>query len=685
MASKAKARQGEPPETPRPRSKSNFAQTDLEALDRDQLLAEIENLRAGQMELEHSQQVYAELFDLSPIGYLNLTPSGSIETANLAAAELLYQPRHSLRSFPFRPFVTRDDRLKFDRHLDQCRASVGGDISTELQLILKNGETRFVELLSRPSVLFGTSRPVYRTVLHDLTGRRQAEALLRESERRLRALVEQTTAGVVWMDLDGAITFVNRQFTEMLGSGDQALTGQRWTDLVHADDIGAARRALRRLIARGTPFQLRERLRRKDGAFVWMHVNASAVLGVKGEPEYLVAIAIDVTERVQAEAALAANREQLRLIIENAREYAIFSMDLDRYVTSWNIGAERLLGYRGREILGRTGDTIFAPEDRAAGVPEQEALSAIREGRALDERWHIRKDGSRFWGSGVMMPMHDADRTVGLIKIFRDDTEARQAQEAQERSREELWAALQETERARADAEAAGKAKDHFLAVLSHELRTPLTPVLMAVHMLSRRTDLNPQVLAALAMIRRNILLEARLVDDLLDVTRIARGKMEVVRTPLDLHEAIHHAVEISRPDFEAKDQELTVALSAPAHQIEGDIARLQQVVWNLLKNASKFSPRGAKIRLRTSNAGEKLLIKVSDHGIGIEPDAIARIFDAFAQANERISREFGGLGLGLAISKAAVEAHGGELRVASRGLGHGAHIHGDASSLKGN
>jgi two-component system CheB/CheR fusion protein len=162
-------------------------------------------------------------------------------------------------------------------------------------------------------------------------------------------------------------------------------------------------------------------------------------------------------------------------------------------------------------------------------------------------------------------------------------------------------------------------------------------------------------------------------VDDLLDVTRIGRGKMQLILGPLDMHEAIRYALEIARPDIEAKEQQLQVSLKASEHDLEGDAARLQQVIWNLLKNASKFTPSEGKIRLSTRNSGDSLIIRVSDNGIGIEPGALHRIFDAFSQANSEISRQFGGLGLGLAISRATVEAHGGTICARSAGVDRGA------------
>jgi two-component system CheB/CheR fusion protein len=196
---------------------------------------------------------------------------------------------------------------------------------------------------------------------------------------------------------------------------------------------------------------------------------------------------------------------------------------------------------------------------------------------------------------------------------------------------------------------------------------------MMATQVLARRNDLPDQVREALVMIRRNIQIESRFVDELLDITKIERGKMELFREPMDLHEAIEQAVEVCRPDVEDKNQGLTIALEAQEHRLHGDFNRLQQVVWNLLKNASKFTPSGGEIRLQTRDEPGCVVIEVADRGIGINPEALARIFDPFTQADAAITREYGGLGLGLAIAKASVLGHGGEIRVESQGSGHGA------------
>jgi signal transduction histidine kinase/CheY-like chemotaxis protein len=244
---------------------------------------------------------------------------------------------------------------------------------------------------------------------------------------------------------------------------------------------------------------------------------------------------------------------------------------------------------------------------------------------------------------------------------------------------EALHSARRRAETAAGTAEEASRAKDRFLAILSHELRTPLTPVLLAVSDLLERGDLPEEVRATLDLARRNVALEARLIDDLLDATRIARGQLELVREVVDLHEVIRLAAETAQPDLRGGGLTLALDLDAAEHAVEGDAARLQQVVWNLLRNAARFTPPGGSVRVRTRSerGGDggraRLIAEISDTGIGIAPEAMGRIFQAFEQGDEaERSRRAGGLGLGLAICRAIVEAHGGALTVASDGPGRG-------------
>jgi signal transduction histidine kinase/ActR/RegA family two-component response regulator len=240
-----------------------------------------------------------------------------------------------------------------------------------------------------------------------------------------------------------------------------------------------------------------------------------------------------------------------------------------------------------------------------------------------------------------------------------------------------LRKAKEDVERARQVAEAASAAKDRFLAILSHELRTPLTPVLASVTALAREAGLSGRLRGEIEMIQRNIETERQLIDDLLDVTRITTGKMALNREVLNVHELIDRAIEVCRTEISAKRLELRRSLEAGRCHVHGDRSRLLQVFWNLVKNSAKFTPEGGRIAIRSFNrdsqpAGD-IIIQVSDTGMGIPPDVLPRVFDAFDQGHGSVTRKFGGLGLGLTISRSVVDQHGGTIAAASAGKDRGA------------
>ena len=269
---------------------------------------------------------------------------------------------------------------------------------------------------------------------------------------------------------------------------------------------------------------------------------------------------------------------------------------------------------------------------------------------------------------------------ASLVSVLRAALDGRQRQyqtrdlmEALARLNLGLEAQVIVEQGAREEAESANRAKDRFLAVLSHELRTPLTPVQMALHLIERTRGLPASVYQGVEMIRRNVAVEVQLIGDLLDVSRIVHGKLELHRERLDLHECLRDALEVCREDFTAKDLHVTVKLDAERHRVVGEAARLQQVFWNLLRNAAKFTSAGGAITVRSSNADKEIVVEVADTGCGIPADALPKIFDPFEQGDPSRARVYGGLGLGLAISHAIVASHHGKLTVESPGHGRGA------------
>ena len=307
-------------------------------------------------------------------------------------------------------------------------------------------------------------------------------------------------------------------------------------------------------------------------------------------------------------------------------------------------------------------------EDVAAGKPQRALEEAKILGRHEEQGRRVRRDGSIYWAHVTITPVHDEEGELrGFAKVVRDISESK-------RIEDELHAAKLSAEEAREDAEAANRAKDHFLAVLSHELRTPLTPALAVVSMLQENTRFDPDTRENLEVIRRNIDLEARLIEDLLDVSRIEQGKVELYRQTMALCTIINRAVEVCLPDIQARQLEFGVNNPDGPYLVDVDPARLQQVFWNLLKNAVKFTPHGGCVGIQCRRDGEHHVIaEVIDSGEGIHPDMLTRIFRPFEQEGRHITHQFGGLGLGLAISKAILDLHGGTDIRAQRGQGKSA------------
>ena len=368
---------------------------------------------------------------------------------------------------------------------------------------------------------------------------------------------------------------------------------------------------------------------------------------------------------LRREAAVIHGNERYRVIVESARDFAIFTYDEHGSVLSWNPGAEAITGFSAAEIIGQPFDAIYTPQDRDRGVPAMETRRAHRTGRFINERWHQRKDGTLFWGSGIVMPLREDKARPSCMKILRDQTAVHLTQVENAR----LLKTAQEATR---EAKIANQTKDRFLATLSHELRTPLTPVTFALHMLARQKDLPDTVREAHDMIGRSVNTELHLIEDLLDISRIAHGKFELRPVPTDLHEVVRQAVELCQEEIADKNLELNVALEAEQRWTMGETTRLQQVFWNLLKNAAKFTPPGGQITVRSSSSYGHTVVEVSDTGIGMTPEVLGRIFEPFEQADAAHAQRYGGLGLGLAISHAVVVAHGGQITVESLGPDQG-------------
>src|SRR5581483_8867240 len=379
-------------------------------------------------------------------------------------------------------------------------------------------------------------------------------------------------------------------------------------------------------------------------------------------------LAIDRALREAAErAALERAQDQLReadatfaRVVDCLRDYAVILLDRNGRVRSWNHAAREIVGYKRRRIIGASAALLFTPEDRASGALEAELRAALVAGKANSERWMVRADGSRLWAEGVVTPLfRQRGEASGFCKIVHDATLAHEQAAA-------LRAAKEEAERANA-------AKDRFLAVLSHELRTPLTPIASAAHVLERYARVPEEYKNLLPMIQRNVALEARLIDDLLDLSAISAGKVTLKFKPVDMHHLVRVVLEMVVGQVRAKQLQVSLDLQAQHTIVEADEARIVQVLWNIVRNAVKFTPDGGRIAIRTQSEGGRFRLSCTDTGIGIDAAVVPRIFTAFEQADSEVSKRFGGLGLGLAIAKWLVAEHKGELTASSPGRGQGA------------
>jgi PAS domain S-box-containing protein len=365
----------------------------------------------------------------------------------------------------------------------------------------------------------------------------------------------------------------------------------------------------------------------------------------------------------QAEQALRDSEARHRAIFETAVD-GIITIDENGIIETVNPAAQRQFGYAAEEMMGKNVKFLMPSPDqeRHDGYLQSYFKTGVKKIIGIGrEVVGLRKDGSTF-----PMDLAVSEFSVGSKRMFTGLIHDLSDRKKIEQEREEL---LRRERAARAEAERANVAKDEFLAALSHELRTPLTPALLTLTLLERDPATPPHMLADLETIRRHVELEAHLINDLLDLTRIVNGKLTLRLDTLDVHDLIANAERICR---QHDGIHVKMDLGASRHHVRGDAVRLQQVFWNLISNAHKFTPIGGTVTIRTENAGDQVQIQVIDTGRGIESERIARLFSAFEQGDPNVARRFGGLGLGLAISKAIVAAHHGEIDVRSDGRGKG-------------
>jgi hypothetical protein len=477
---------------------------------------------------------------------------------------------------------------------------------------------------------------------------------LQQSEELYRHLVASILdSAIVLLDFSGNVTTWNEGAERIQGYSAAEILGRNFSAFYTPE-------ALERETPRFELSRARENGRfagegwrvRPDGPPYWASIVITAIPVGDGSPRGFIHITRDLTGQRTQLMALRESEERFRLLVEGVQEYAIFMLDPEGKVTSWNRGAEMIKGYAASEIIGSHFSRFYPQEAILQGKPAWELETATRYGSVEEEGWRVRKDGSRFWANVVITALRDKEGDLrGFAKVTRDMTERRRVEQLEQADRQ----------------------KDEFLALLAHELRNPLAPIRTALEVLRRRDVPAPALDQAGLLAERQLRNMARLLDDLLDVSRIREGRIELRKEPLNVSTLLRAAADAARPLMDERRHDFVVDDPANDIWVEGDGVRLEQVLGNLLNNAAKYTEPGGEIRLSANSNDGNVLIRVQDTGIGIEPLMVSRVFDLFVQAERRTELSAGGVGVGLSLARKLVELHGGRVEAFSAGAGRGA------------
>jgi PAS domain S-box-containing protein len=503
-------------------------------------------------------------------------------------------------------------------------------------------------------------------IARDISKQKDAESQLRTQGRLLKITLSSIGDAVITTDSDGRLAFLNPVAERLTGWTCAEALGQpmdRVFVIVNEMTGLPVENPVTRALREGVVVGLANHtiLIARDGTRRPIDDSAAPILDDTGHVFGAVLVFRDITERRRRERDV-----QLLAAIVASSNDAIVSKTLDGTIMAWSPGAERMFGYTSEEAIGQP-ITLIVPPDRLA---EEDALLArIRRGEPIEalETARVARDGRRVDVELTVSPVRDAAGEItGASTIARDISDRRRRDETRA-------VLLRRAEEARAEADVANRTKDQFLAILSHELRTPLNAMLGWTQMLRTGQVSAERTQHALEVIHRNTVLQARLIDDLLDVARIEAGKVHLDRQPVQLVPVIDEAIETLQRDVAQRQLVLERHFDPEAGLVFGDRTRLQQIVVNLLSNAVKFTPPDGRIEVGLDGDGDHARIVVRDTGLGIDADALPHIFERFAQADPTTARVHGGLGLGLAIVRHLVELHGGTVSADSPGQGRGA------------
>jgi PAS domain S-box-containing protein len=544
--------------------------------------------------------------------------------------------------------------------LEQCRDTLetGEPFdSTEHGDILgdRPAAGHFAWQIRRIALTDGTAGVVlsFRDVSEQLATARALEAERAQIQLKIERvdLVESVTGiGIFDFHLSEASASISPEWRRVYGlpADAPAPSFEQWLDLVHPEDRPRIAAAARTDTASKAPYYREYRVVWPDQSVHWVAAAGKTICDGDSRPVRLFGTVMDISARKEAERRSAESEERFRVALLIA-PISMYSIDTELRCT-WVYNPT--FGFTSRAVIGKRDDELMPAHEAAPLLEFKRRVLDTGTGERRVQALTI--NGVSRTHDITLEPQRDADgRIIGLIGASMDITDLANAKAA---------------------AEAASKAKDQLLAVLSHELRTPLTPVLAASILMERDERLAPEHRAMMTTIRRNVELETRLIDDLLDITRIAKGKLTLHTAIVDAHQSIARVIDMCRAEAEDKGVRVITEDGARSHHVNVDPARFQQIIWNLLKNSIKFTGAGGEVKVSTVNASaDRLHIRFRDTGIGIAADTLPHIFDAFEQGGTQVTQQFGGLGLGLAISKALAHMHDGDIVASSGGIGAGA------------
>ena len=599
-----------------------------------------------------SEARFRKVFQYAGTGITMADLQGLIQTANPAFCQLLGYTAEELRKKQVSSLVHPEDRKRNEAELRRVLQQDSPTSEIENRYVRKDSSVVWVhKVLSVLRDESGIAHSVLALVT-DVTQRKLAETAVHASEARFRAVADSIPQ-LAWMaDRNGAIGWFNQGWLDYTGTTLADNLGGGWKAVHDPKHVDAVLEKFERALREGLDWEDTFPLRGKDGRFRWFLSRMNAIRDDTGQVVRFFGTNTDITERRRSEEALQQSEEMFRGFFDNA---AVGAAQLDaagrfirvneRYCAITGYGCDELLASMRAQDLDH-------PEDQPV---DREGLIAMGRGELAfyeSEKRFARKDGSAVWTHVSAAPVRAVDGHVRFIAVVVEDITARRLAEQ----------ALREADRR----------KDDFLATLAHELRNPLAPVRSAVHVLQRLEPATPELRWVGDVIDRQMAHLSRLIDDLMNVSRINLGKIELHRQPVALADVLRAAVETSRPLIDAMEHQLDLALPPAGLIIDADATRLTQVFQNLLNNAAKYTTRGGRIALRVESGVGQVAVRVTDSGIGIAADQLPIIFDMFSQVEDALARSQGGLGIGLFLVRRLVDMHGGCVLASSAGLGRG-------------